>query len=76
MSGKELWKAPVVTPGLAYEDVPKAIEWLARVFGFRERADARLTGDNFVLSWMEVGDGGLISVSTAIVIHKRRMATL
>lgn len=59
-----LWQTPRVVPGIVYEDVPKAIEWLTRAFGFRERSDARLTGTGFVLSWMEVGDG-LIGVSTA-----------
>ena len=40
---------PGVMPMIAYEDGPAAIEWLGRVFGFRERArlldnkDGRLT---------------------------------
>jgi uncharacterized glyoxalase superfamily protein PhnB len=59
-----LWKTPRVVPGLVYEDVPKAIEWLTRAFGFRERSDARLTGTGFMLTWMEIGDG-LIGISTA-----------
>ena len=46
-----------------YDDVPSAIEWLGRVFGFRERAEARLTGTGFMLAWMEYGDG-LIGLTT------------
>ena len=61
---RNLWPTPRVVPGVVYEDVPKAIEWLTRAFGFRERSDARLTGKGFVLSWMEIGDG-LIGISTA-----------
>jgi hypothetical protein len=60
----KLWQTPRVVPGVVYEDVPKAIQWLTHAFGFRERSDARLTGKGFVLSWMEVGDG-LIGVSSA-----------
>ena len=42
--------------------------WLAEAFGFRERANARLSGTlegkDWVLAWMEVGDG-LINLATA-----------
>ena len=61
---KNLWRAPTMVPALAYEDVPAAIEFLTRAFGFRERVEARLTGHGFVLAWMELGDG-LISLSTS-----------
>jgi uncharacterized glyoxalase superfamily protein PhnB len=64
MPSQKLWKSPRVVPSLAYDDVPKAIEWLARAFGFVERADARLTGDGFCLAWMEIGDG-LIGLGTS-----------
>jgi uncharacterized glyoxalase superfamily protein PhnB len=57
MPSHKLWKSPRVVPSVAYDDVPKAIEWLTRAFGFKERADARLTGDGFCLAWMELGDG-------------------
>lgn len=60
----QLWRSPVVVPGVAYEDVPRAIEWLTGAFGLRERRDARLTGDGFILAWMDLGDG-LIGVSSA-----------
>jgi uncharacterized glyoxalase superfamily protein PhnB len=59
-----LWQSPRVVPGIAYDDVPKAIEWLTSAFGFRERSESRLTGKGFVLTWMEIGDG-LISISSA-----------
>jgi uncharacterized glyoxalase superfamily protein PhnB len=60
----DLWQTCRLAPGVAYEDVPRAIEWLAGAFGFRERSEARLTARGFVLSWMELGDG-LIAISTA-----------
>lgn len=59
----KLWQSPTVVPSLAYENVPAAVEFLTRAFGFRERADARLTGNGFMLTWMNVGDG-MISLST------------
>jgi uncharacterized glyoxalase superfamily protein PhnB len=61
---QKLWKTPCVVPSVAYDDVPKAIEWLTRAFGFVERADARLTGDGFCLAWMEIGDG-LVNLATS-----------
>ena len=69
MAKNPLWNAPRIVPSLAYEDVPKAVEWLSRAFGFRERIEARLTGTapgqgNWVLTWMELGDG-LINLGTA-----------
>jgi len=60
----KLWRAPTVVPTLSYEDVPAAVEFLTRAFGFRERANARLTGHGSVLAWMEVGDA-LITLSTS-----------
>src|SRR5213082_4115066 len=55
---------PDVVPMIAYEDGPAALDWLARVFGFRERArmtspdDGRLTHGE-----METGSG-LIMMAT------------
>ena len=60
---QRLWKTPQVHPSVVYDDIPKAIEWLSRVFGFRERKEARLTGTGFMLAWMEYGDG-LIGLTT------------
>ena len=59
----KLWRSPTVVPSLAYEDVPTAVEFLTRAFGFRERSEARLTMQDAVLTWLDVGDG-LISIST------------
>lgn len=58
------WKTPVVVPILAYADVPRAADWLSRVFGFQERAEARLSWQGGGMAWVEVGDG-LICLSTA-----------
>ena len=54
---------PAVIPMVAYENGPAAMDWLARVFGFRERA--RMLGDDGRLSHgeMEAG-GGLVMLAT------------
>jgi len=54
---------PAVIPMIAYENGPAAMDWLARAFGFRERA--RMLGENGRLSHgeMEAGDG-LIMLAT------------
>jgi uncharacterized glyoxalase superfamily protein PhnB len=64
MTNEELWNAPDVVPSLAYDDVAAAVDWLTRVFGFRERSDARLSWAGGAMAWMEVGDG-LINLSTS-----------
>jgi uncharacterized glyoxalase superfamily protein PhnB len=64
MSGRDLWSAPQVVPSLAYEDVPRAVEWLTRAFGFQERAGARLSWDGGTTTWMELGDA-LVNLATA-----------
>ena len=38
-----MWDAPDIVPSITYTDLPRAIEWLGSVFGFRERSAARLT---------------------------------
>ena len=43
MTNNEMWKAPDIVPSITYSDLPRAVEWLQRVFGFRERAEARLS---------------------------------
>lgn len=35
MANNEMWDAPDIVPSITYADVPRAIEWLERVFGFR-----------------------------------------
>jgi uncharacterized glyoxalase superfamily protein PhnB len=54
---------PGVIPMIAYEDGFAALDWLARAFGFRERA--RLAGEDGALAHgeMEAGDG-LIMLAT------------
>jgi PhnB protein len=54
---------PAVIPMLAYRDGPKAMDWLATAFGFKERA--RMTTPEGRLSHgeMEAGDG-LIMLAT------------
>jgi uncharacterized glyoxalase superfamily protein PhnB len=59
----DMWKAPDVVPSLTYEDLPRAVEWLERVFGFRERREARLGWPGGGMTWMEVGSA-LFNVST------------
>src|SRR4029450_7715213 len=63
MSDAPLWTTRVVVQTLTYEDVPKAVEWLERVFGFRERADARLSWSGGGMTWIEL-EGGLVHVAT------------
>ena len=54
---------PSVIPMIAYENGPAAMDWLARVFGFRERA--RMLGDNGRLSHGEMEAGaGVIMLAT------------
>ena len=60
---RELWDTPDIVPKLVYADLSKAVEWLERVFGFRERAEARLSWSGGGMTWMEVGNG-LFNIST------------
>ena len=54
---------PAVIPMIAYEDGPAALDWLARAFGFRERA--RMTAPDGRLSHGEMqAGGGLIMLAT------------
>lgn len=54
---------PSVIPMIAYEDGPAALDWLARAFGFQERArhlsDGRLSHGE-----MTTDGGGLIMLAT------------
>ena len=63
MANSDRWSAPDVVPAIVYSDVPRAVEWLVRVFGFRERVEGRLSWPGGGLAWMEVGDS-LVSLST------------
>jgi uncharacterized glyoxalase superfamily protein PhnB len=63
MTNDEMWDAPDVVPSITYADVPRAVEWLERVFGFRERAQARLNWPGGGMTWIEVGNN-LFNLST------------
>lgn len=54
---KRMWDAPDIVPAISYTDVPRAVEWLVRVFGFRERVEARLTWPSGCMAWLEAGRG-------------------
>jgi uncharacterized glyoxalase superfamily protein PhnB len=63
MANDEMWRAPDLVPSITYSDVAHAVEWLARVFGFRERQDARLSWPGGAMAWFDVGDS-LFSIGT------------
>ena len=64
MSTKSMWRTPDIVPTLAYDDVPAAVDWLSRVFGFKERMEARLYSNGGCRTWMEIGDG-LVNLSSS-----------
>jgi uncharacterized glyoxalase superfamily protein PhnB len=51
MSDSELWKVPDVVPSITYTGLPQAIEWLERVFGFRERSEVGLSWPGGGMTW-------------------------
>jgi uncharacterized glyoxalase superfamily protein PhnB len=59
----EMWEAPDIVPSITYADLPRAIEWIERVFGFRERVEARLTWPGGGMTWIEVGTS-LLHIAT------------
>lgn len=60
---------PAVIPMIAYENGPAAMDWLARAFGFRERA--RMTTPDGRLSHgeMEAGDGMIMLATPSPHYH-------
>ena len=58
-----LWRAPTLVPTLAVADVAAAVVWLTGVFGFRERADARLSWSGGSAAWIELDDALINLVS-------------
>jgi hypothetical protein len=54
MTNNEMWNAPDIVPTITYSDLPRAVEWLQCVFGFRERAETRLTWPGGGMTWIEV----------------------
>ena len=57
---------PQIYPRLAYRDPTKAVAWLERAFGLRERESARLRAQDgrILLTEMELGTG-LVMIGTA-----------
>ena len=51
-------------PRLAYNDEAAALEYLTRVFGFRELRESRLVFDAGMLAWLEFG-AGLVMIGRA-----------
>ena len=74
MTNKEMWNAPDIVPTITYSDLPRAVEWFQRVFGFRERAEARLTWPGGGMTWIEVGNG-LFNVSTLMSPLQMRLGS-
>ena len=70
MPKRKLWKSPDLVPAIVCADVPGTVAWLERVFGFRERASARLTWPAGVIAWMEAGDA-LLSLMTADALQRQ-----
>ena len=54
MASQEMWDAPDIVPSITYADIPRAIEWLERVFGFR---GARTGAADVAGRWYDL-DGG------------------
>jgi uncharacterized glyoxalase superfamily protein PhnB len=59
----DLWNAPDIVPLVMVQDLPRAVEWLKRVFGFHEREEARLSWPGGGMAWFEVGTS-LFNIST------------
>lgn len=58
-----MWDSPDIVPAITYTDLPLAVEWLKRVFGFREREEARLNWPGGGMAWFEIGNG-LLNIAT------------
>ncbi len=57
MPTKNLRNTPDIVPAITYSNLPSAVEWFERVFGFRERVEARITWQDGAMAWMELGNG-------------------
>jgi uncharacterized glyoxalase superfamily protein PhnB len=55
---------PAVIPMIAYEDGPRAMDWLAQAFGFKERARVLTADGRLSHGEMETGNGGVIMLAT------------
>jgi uncharacterized glyoxalase superfamily protein PhnB len=64
---------PAMYPRLAYLDEVAALEHLTRVFGFRERREARMgTGgpEDPMLAWLDFGDGVVMIGRAGDDVHR------
>ena len=57
------WQTPSLVPDLAYDDPVRAVDWLCRAYGFRERREARLTFAGGMRAWLELA-GGLVGITS------------
>ncbi|MEO8736561.1 MAG: VOC family protein [Edaphobacter sp.] len=74
MAKKEMWDTPDIVPEIIYTDLGRAMEWIQRVFGFRERVEARLTWPGGGRTWFEVGDS-LFNIATPRQTSRQRPET-
>ncbi|QSR84848.1 glyoxalase/bleomycin resistance/extradiol dioxygenase family protein [Methylacidimicrobium sp. B4] len=74
MATRQMWDAPDIVPTITYSDLPRAIEWLQRVFGFRERTEARLNWLGGGMSWFEVGKS-LFAIATPDIAWRQTPET-
>jgi uncharacterized glyoxalase superfamily protein PhnB len=74
MARNEMWNAPDIVPTLTYTNLARAIDWLQRVFGFRERKEARLSWPGGGMTWFEVGNS-LFNISTPDEIWRKNTDT-
>ena len=74
MARNKMWEAPDIVPTITYTDLARAIEWLQRVFGFREREEARLNWPGGGMTWFEVGNS-LFNIATPDITWRQRPDT-
>jgi uncharacterized glyoxalase superfamily protein PhnB len=68
---KPAWHPPAIYPRLGYQDEVAAIDFLVRVFGFRERREARMEDPTWgVLAWLEHNDGVVMVGRAEHEIHR------
>jgi PhnB protein len=61
---------PDIYPRLAYEDERAALDYLVRVFQFREIREARTDFGENMLAWLRVGDGVVMIGRANAEIHR------
>ena len=60
---RSVWKTPSLVPDVAYDEPARAIEWLCRAYGFRERRVARLSFAGGMRAWLEL-EGALVGITS------------